>query len=123
MHRKLLSATILAIALVALVTAGTAQADNSWTGEVIDHVCFMKQGAHGPDHAACAEKCIKEGGEVGLLTADGDVFILKADPDHGDAFDALKEMAAKQAVVTGELSEADGDMIITVTKVEAAMTN
>lgn len=123
MRNKVLSASVLSLCLVAIAMVGVAQAEESWTGEVIDHACFVKQGAHGEDHAACAEKCIKDGGQIGLLTADGDVYVLEASADHGDAFEMLKGLAAAQATVTGEVVEEDGMMVITVTKVEPAMTS
>jgi hypothetical protein len=121
MLKKMILATVVAASLIVAGT-GVAQADGSWTGEVIDHACFVKQGAHGEDHAGCAARCLKNGGQVGLLTADGEVFILKADAEHAEAFEALKAMAAQQAVVSGEVAEEDGMMVITVTKVEAATT-
>jgi hypothetical protein len=42
--------------------------------EVVDMACYVAKGAHGPDHTACAAKCIGEGGMLGLL-CDGKLCI------------------------------------------------
>lgn len=120
MRKTLLSATVLVAALAMLALAAPAQAEDSWTGEVIDHACFMQNQAHGADHAACAKKCLEDGGQVGLLTADGDVYVLQAHADHAEAFETLLTLAAAQATVTGEVAEENGMMVITVTQVEPA---
>jgi hypothetical protein len=106
MHRKILVAGITAALLV--VAAVPAQAADTVTGEIVEKACFVNRGAHGEDHASCAARCIERGGDVGLLTADGDLYILKAG-DDASAFESLKGMAGKQVAVTGEWGDADGD--------------
>lgn len=117
---KRLSVFALLLALT-VVVAPSALASDSWTGEVIDKACFDRNGAHGPDHVDCAKRCIEGGEEVGLLTADGEVILLKAHADHAEAFEMLSSLAGAQAVVNGEMMEDDeGHSYVAVTSVEAA---
>ena len=116
--RKLVMFALAATALLALGTAPAIAAD-SWVGEVLDKGCYDTQGAHGADHADCAKICLKRGGEMGLLTADGEVYILRAGDDAAP-FDALKEMGGENARIMGELTDDDGAKVIVVTGAEAA---
>ena len=45
-------------------------------GEVVDLMCYIDYGAKGEKHKGCAEKCIKSGGPVGLLTADSQLYLV-----------------------------------------------
>jgi hypothetical protein len=79
-------AFVLGLGLALLSVAGLAVADdmkdkhlkqdNSKTleCEVVDIACYIGKGAHGPDHVACAAKCIGEGGMLALL-CDGKLCI------------------------------------------------
>lgn len=116
--RKFVMLAIAAAALLALGTAPAAAAD-SWVGEVLDKGCYDTQGAHGADHADCAKSCLERGGEMGLLTADGEVFILRAGEDAAP-FDALKAMGGANARIMGELTDDNGAKVIVVTGAEAA---
>ncbi len=119
MTKRVLSLAVLLLAAAAILATPALAAD-SWTGEVIDKACFDKQGAHGPDHADCAKRCLERGGDVGLLTAEGEVVLLKAHEDHADVFEALKAFAGSQAMVGGEMMEdAEGHTYVVVTSVDA----
>ncbi|HLE34096.1 MAG TPA: hypothetical protein VJB38_15950 [Bacteroidota bacterium] len=52
------------------------------TGEVIDVACYLSSGARGEDHVACAKACAKAGGALGILTADGKVYVSLLPDDH-----------------------------------------
>ena len=82
----------------------------------------MNRGAHGEDHAECAARCFERGGDVGLLTADGDLYILKPAED-AEAFESLKGMAGKTVSVTGEWGEQDGDYKTLIVSATEAQTN
>ena len=110
---------LLAVAVTMTVGAAPAVAADSWVGEVLDKGCYDTQGAHGADHADCAKSCLKRGGEMGLLTADGEVYILRA-ADDASPFDALKEMGGENARIMGELTDDNGAKVIIVTAAEAA---
>lgn len=110
------------IALAALVAAApVVQAEEmTWTGEVLDLACYVAKGAQGAEHAGCAKKCVQAGQPMGLLTDDGTVVLLAA--SHADAapYEALKDWAGSQVMVTGEMVERDGVSMVTVTGSEAA---
>jgi hypothetical protein len=108
----------IAIALL-YIGAAPAVASDTWTGEVLDKGCYDTQGAHGPDHADCAKSCLERGGEMGLLTADGEVYILRAGDDAAP-FEALKAMGGENAKIMGELTDDAGNKVIIVTGAESA---
>jgi hypothetical protein len=78
------------------------------TGEVIDTGCYMAHGATGEKHASCATKCIAGGMPMGLLTDAGTLYLITMNHDNPDAYNKLKEMAAKKVVVTGVTHERSG---------------
>jgi hypothetical protein len=107
-------ALMLAAAL-AFVSAGAlqARAAETWKGTITDSMCGVKHSAdkHGgkaADHRACVEKCINGGGEY-VLVADG-----KAMKIANQSFEGLKEHAAHEVMVTGEIK----DGAIVVSKIE-----
>lgn len=78
------------------------------TGEVVDTGCYLSHGAHGADHASCATKCISGGMPMALLTNDGALYLITMNHDNPDAYNKLKEMAAKTVSVTGTTMERNG---------------
>ncbi len=54
--------------------------DTSLSGEIVSLSCYLIEGGHGPQHRACAEACVKEGGPLALLTTRGDAFTIVRDP-------------------------------------------
>jgi len=52
------------------------------SGEVIDVACYLSSGARGPDHIDCAKACAKAGGALGVLTADGKIYVSLLPDDH-----------------------------------------
>ena len=119
----LLLATALSVtALAGLANAaeGTAKAEKSYTGEVVDTGCYLAHGARGAKHTECATKCISEGMPMGLLTGDGTLYLITLNHDNPDAYNKLKKMAAKNVTVTGTLSERNGIKGIDVTAVKLA---
>jgi hypothetical protein len=51
-------------------------------GEVVDVACYLKSEARGADHEACAKACAKGGGSLGILTADGKLYVSVLPDDH-----------------------------------------
>ncbi len=96
---------------------GTARADDakSVTGEVVDLMCYLDHGAKGEKHAGCAEKCIKGGGPVGLLTKDDQLYLVVG--DHQPMNDELASHAGKTITLTGKLVERNGVKMIENAKV------
>jgi len=102
--------------------APAADAAQTITGEVIDMTCFaMDDSSHGPKHASCAVKCLKEGSPAGLLTDDGSVYLLVASHENGPkAMKQAKKLAAKKVSVTGKVAKRNGVNVIIADKVEKA---
>jgi hypothetical protein len=45
-------------------------------GEIVDFSCYLQLGKHGEKHRACGQKCAQSGQPVGLLTADGTLYMI-----------------------------------------------
>ena len=56
----------------------------SITGEVVDVSCYLHGGAKGEGHKDCAVACAKAGGALGILTADGKLYVSML-PDYHKA--------------------------------------
>ncbi len=90
------------------------------TGEVVDVFCYLSHGkeALGKGHADCAKKCIKSGLPVAIKV--GDQLYLAALDSHDPANNSLADFAGQQVTVHGKVLEADGQHLISITKVEKA---
>jgi len=110
----------IAMSVTGLVGAAPAEAQKSWTGEVVDLACYVGRGAKGADHSGCAKSCVENGQPMGLLTDDGTLVLLAADHKDGKPYEALKDLAGEKATVSGSLAEKDGMKVVTVTGSKAA---
>ncbi len=91
------------------------------TGEVVDVSCYLAHGAKGEGHAKCAEACAKLGGELGILTSDGKLYVSLLTDDHKSGPNArLMKYIAKQVTVTGEVHSGAGVNGIVVQSVAMA---
>jgi len=79
-------------------------------GEVVDLMCYLDHGAKGEKHKVCAEKCIKSGGPVGLLTADGQLYLVVG--DHKPMNEELAAKAAQTVTLKGKVVERNGVKMI-----------
>jgi len=52
------------------------------TGEVVDVSCYLQLGKRGEAHIACGTKCIANGQPIGLVDAEGNLFLLMAEEHH-----------------------------------------
>jgi hypothetical protein len=84
------------------------------TGEVIDLSCYLQLGKHGEKHKACGQKCLAAGQPIGLLTKDGNIYMLmeeEHDPRRdgqtelrkaaGDHFAHVMEVTGTETTVRG----------------------
>ncbi|MCH2201079.1 MAG: hypothetical protein MK102_03855 [Fuerstiella sp.] len=86
----------------------------SVVGEIVDLSCYLQVGKHGDKHRGCGQKCVANGQPVGLLEANGTIYML-IDEEHNSRRDGLTEFR-KQAIehmahivtVNGSLSEVQG---------------
>jgi hypothetical protein len=83
-------------------------------GEILDFSCYLQIGKHGEKHRACAQKCFTAGQPIGLLAADGSMYMLmeeEHDPRRDGLTDFRKaaiEHASHIMEVTGTLSQHGG---------------
>ncbi len=89
-------------------------------GEIVDMGCYLGHGARGADHKSCATKCIAGGMPMGLLTAQGKLYLLTMNHDNADPFNKCKDMAAETVDVTGTLAQRNGVLALEVTDVKPA---
>ena len=94
--------------------------DMTVKGEVVDVACSTskKEAGKGAAHAGCAMVCAKKGQPVGILTADA---IYTVTGDYAANSNAkLLDFVAKNVVVTGEVTEKDGQKTINVKSIKLA---
>jgi hypothetical protein len=78
-------------------------------GEIVDLMCYLDHGAKGDKHKGCAEKCLKSGGPVGLLSGD-DLYLVIG--DHKPINDLLADKAAQTVTLKGKVVEKHGMKMI-----------
>ena len=110
------------IAIAALCRAATltisAEAGQTLSGEIVDLACYVGHGAKGPDHQKCAQKCAQMGQPMGLLTADGNLYLLVADHVNPDPYRKARSLAGGQGEIRGGVSEKGGMKALTVDEVK-----
>ena len=111
---SLASAAVLAGGITLLVAAPAAE-EKTLTGEIVDLMCYMENGAKGDGHKTCAEKCIKGGGPVGLLSGDQLYLVMG---DHKPLNDELAAQASKTVTLKGKVSERSGMKMINDAKLQ-----
>jgi hypothetical protein len=100
-------------------TKGKPEAKVTLKGEVLDMGCFMDHGAKGEKHKSCALKCVAGGMPMGLLTADGKVYLITMDHDDADPYNKCKELAGSTVQITGAVSQRAGMKSINCSDVKA----
>ncbi len=76
-------------------------------GEIVDLSCYLQVGKHGEKHIDCGRKCIKNGQPVGLLAADGTVYLL-CDEEHDPRRDGLTEFRAQAVELMAQIVTVNG---------------
>ena len=107
-------------AVVAALVMPVFASDMTVKGEVVDVACSLakKEAGKGSSHAACAMVCAKKGQPVGILTADA---IYTVTGDYAASNNAkLLDFVAKNVIVTGEVTEKDGQKQINVKSIKLA---
>jgi hypothetical protein len=91
------------------------------TGYVRDTGCFVMRNLSGDSHVECALKCAKNGIPLGI-EADNGTYYVAIKPGHpaDSANPMLEQYAEKKVTVTGMASEAKGQHVLAVMKVEPA---
>jgi hypothetical protein len=101
------------LALSSLLFAADEKAPAAKTqtlkGEIVDLMCYLDHGAKGEKHKGCAQKCIKAGGPVGLLSGDKLYLVVG---DHQPLNDELAPRAAQTVTLKGKVVERHGMRMI-----------
>lgn len=116
------AASLLAVASVTFAEskgAAAKPAPKTLKGELVDTGCYLGHEARGEKHISCASKCIANGMPMGLLTADGKLYLITMSHESADPYNALKGMAGKTVEVTGVVNERGGMRGIDVTAAKA----
>ncbi len=84
------------------------------TGEVVDVSCYLQLGKRGEAHVACGSKCIANGQPIGVVDADGNLYIVMAEEHHPrrdgqvELKSVLGPLLAKTVTLTGMMTEMKG---------------
>ena len=85
--------------------AGDSGATKEITGEIVDMMCYVDHNAMGEKHQSCAEKCIKGGAPVGIVSDGKAVLVVGA---HKPMNDELAPLAGKTVTLKGKLANNGG---------------
>jgi len=77
------------------------------TGEIVDFSCYLQIGKHGEKHRACGQKCFTNGQPIGLLTSDGNLYMLMEE-EHDPRRDGLTEFRKAATEHVAHIMEVSG---------------
>jgi hypothetical protein len=77
------------------------------TGEIVDFSCYLQVGKHGEKHRDCAQKCMRSGQPIGLLTQDGTLYMLMEE-EHDPRRDGLTNFRQTAIDHAGQIVEVSG---------------
>lgn len=84
-------------------------------GEVVELGCYLRDGARGEGHRACAMACLKNGGQLGIVQDDtGQLFPFAGATPASDPSAAAREHVAAHVFVRGQLFERNGGRVVVV---------
>ena len=113
---------VVAIAATMPLMAATQQV--TVKGEVVDSVCFIKQGARGADHRDCAQTCADGGIPLALVEEGTDELIwLASSSMMKGANEELKAHASHTVEITGEWAERGGAKILVIESIKHISAN
>jgi hypothetical protein len=98
----------------------SAKTVSAISGEVVDLACYFQDAASGPEHAACARRCIESGLPVGIKTRSGKTYLLlglqQTIDQDGARYESLNQRlaqyAAKVVKIRGQIVEKEGLSVI-----------
>jgi hypothetical protein len=99
------------LATLMIGIAGFAQQEKpvqTVKGEVVDLWCYMDHSARGEKHKACAVACAKLGNPIGIVDAEGNVYVAVGSELHQPDRDKLIEKMAQEVTVTGTVISRGG---------------
>lgn len=78
-------------------------------GEIVDFSCYLQIGKHGEKHRACGQKCFTAGQPIGLLTEDGNLYMLMEE-EHDPRRDGLTDFRKAAIEHTAHIMEVSGTL-------------
>ena len=95
-------ASVLAATILMAGCAGVARAADTVSGEVVDLACYLHDSSmRGTAHKKCAETCAKKKIPMGVLTDDGQVYVLLEDSANPKGLNDALAKAAQKVTVEG----------------------
>lgn len=96
-------------------------------GEIVDYYCYIEKGLTGPQHKECGLKCVAGDVCMGILTEQGDLYMLSIDHIRAmapltfqgapDPFKKCMSMVSEHVEIRGSLMERKGQRILEVAAV------
>lgn len=116
---RLLAAALLAVASLAAADEPPKHIpggrDVEIRGEVVELGCYLRDGSRGEGHRACAQTCLKNGGQLGIVADDtGELYPLAGSTPASDPSAAARQHVAAHVAVRGELFERAGSRVLVV---------
>ena len=76
-------------------------------GEIVDLSCYLEVGKHGEKHRGCAQRCLINGQPIGLLTENGNLYMLMEE-EHDPRRDGMSNFREAAATAVGKIMEVTG---------------
>ncbi len=122
-HSMTLVLAVVALATAARVEAGDPDASGaiaagrpvSLHGEIVDLECFLRDGARGRRHRACALACRDRGASLALVEdGSGALYPIAGRTPASDPGEAVAHLIAERVSIEGRLYERAGARILVV---------
>src|SRR6476619_2395628 len=81
-------------------------------GEVVDLWCYLEGGDRGPDKKQCATACARAGNPIGILDANGNLYVAAGLKDHQSAQTMLLNRMSDEVTATGTVVKKGGVQMI-----------
>lgn len=84
-------------------------------GEVVELGCYLRDGARGEGHRACAMACVKNGGQLALVQDEtGSLYPFAGPTPASDPNAAARQHVAAHVFVRGQVFERNGGRVLVV---------
>ena len=87
-------------------------------GEVVDLWCFLEAGDRGAAKKACATECAKAGNPIGIVDANGSLYVAAGLKSHEPARALLLDKMSSEVSVSGVMVKSGGVQMIYVDSVK-----
>ena len=119
--RAILGACTASVLLFAGTISGLAQPKGTRAtikGEVVDMWCYLEGGDRGPTKKECATACAKAGNPIGILDANGNLYLAAGLKDHQPAQSLLAAKMSDEVTVTGTVVKKGGVQMVYIDSVK-----